>query len=92
MDEEERGVIMAPIEATALNKQMAMLNKEVARIATKQKMAKYLENHVYFYLLGKIFGGYRAGYLAAFFVHSPDLHPALALLCSCKSFKDFKGL
>jgi len=62
---------MLPIEAMALNKQMAMLNKEVARIATKQKMAKYL---------------------AAFFVHSPDLHPALALLCSCKSFKDFKGL
>ena len=55
MDEEERGVIMAPIEATALNKQMAMLNKEVARIATKQKMAKYLENNVCYYLLGKIF-------------------------------------
>ena len=46
---------MLPIEAMALNKQMAMLNKEVARIATKQKMAKYLENNVYYYLLGKIF-------------------------------------
>ena len=34
----------------------------------------------------------KSGYLAAFFVHSPDLHPALALLCSCKSFRDFKGL
>ena len=50
VEEEERGVIMLPIEAMALNKQMAMLNKEVARIATKQKMAKYLEN-----FLGKIF-------------------------------------
>lgn len=55
VEEEERGVIMLPIEAMALNKQMAMLNKEVARIATKQKMAKYLENNVYYYLLGKIF-------------------------------------
>jgi len=62
---------MPPMEAIALTKQMAMLNKEVARMAMKQKMAKYL---------------------AAFFVHSPDLHPALALLCSCKSFKDFNGL
>ena len=41
---------MPPMEAIALTKQMAMLNKEVARIATKQKMAKYLEN-----FLGKIF-------------------------------------
>ena len=46
---------MPPMEAIALTKQMAMLNKEVARIATKQKMAKYLENHVFYYLLGKIF-------------------------------------
>jgi len=62
---------MPRIEERAFNKQMAMLNREVARIATKQKMAKYL---------------------AAFFVHSPDFHKSLALLCSCKSFKDFKGL
>ena len=78
---------MPPIEVIALNKQMAMLNKEVARMAMKQKMAKYLESDVY--LHGEIKIG---GYLAAFFVHSPDLHPALALLCSCKSFRDFKGL
>ena len=80
---------MVPMEAIALNKQMPMLNKEVARMAMKQKMAKYLKNYVYIHR--ERFCEVN-NYLAAFFVHSWDLHPALALLCSCKSFKDFKGL
>ena len=46
---------MVPMEAIALNKQMPMLNKEVARMAMKQKMAKYLKNYVY--SLGEILGG-----------------------------------
>ena len=45
-EEEEMGATMLAIEAMALSKQMAMLNKEVARMAMKQKMAKYLENHI----------------------------------------------
>ena len=48
--DEERGVIMLPIEAMALNKQMAMLNKEVAKMAMKQKMAKYLGEKIPIYL------------------------------------------
>ena len=78
---------MVPMDAIALNKQMAMLNKDVARMAMKQKMAKYLERKSYWERFCEV-----NHYLAAFFVHSWDLHPALALLCSCKSFKDFKGL
>ena len=47
MVDEERGVMIMPrIEERAFNKQMAMLNREVARMATKQKMAKYLGNYV----------------------------------------------
>ena len=37
---------MVPMDAIALNKQMAMLNKDVARMAMKQKMAKYLERKI----------------------------------------------
>ena len=37
---------MPPMEAIALTKQMAMLNKEVAKMAMKQKMAKYLERKI----------------------------------------------
>ena len=41
---------MPPMEAIALTKQMAMLNKEVARMAMKQKMAKYLGEKITIYL------------------------------------------
>ena len=66
---------MPPMEAIALTKQMAMLNKEVAKMAMKQKMAKYLERKSYWERFCEV-----NHYLAAFFVHSWDLHPALALL------------
>ena len=41
---------MPPMEAIALTKQMAMLNKEVAKMAMKQKMAKYLGEKITIYL------------------------------------------
>ena len=41
---------MPPMEAIALTKQMAMLNKEVAKMAMKQKMAKYLGEKIAIYL------------------------------------------